>query len=148
MLVTNDFFCMFSYNHTPGHCQESASHTSLLCRDAICRFFGPRDRLRAQGSALTRNDQFHMARRTCFREQYYTGTRRYNTGREDCRPRPAETIYGNLMVFHQYLWIAEFVWAELVCGTRKYQSASVDRSGVIQKIHMRKRACWILWQIS
>ena len=31
-----------------------------------------------------------------------------------------------------------FVWAELVCGTREYQSAPVDCSGVIQKIHMRK----------
>ena len=29
----------------------------------------------AQGSALTRNVLFHMARRTGFREQYYTGTR-------------------------------------------------------------------------
>ena len=31
-----------------------------------------------------------------------------------------------------------FVWARAVCGARKYQSASVDCSGVIQKIHMRK----------
>ena len=31
-----------------------------------------------------------------------------------------------------------FVWAELVCGTRTYQFAPVDCSGVIQKIYMRK----------
>ena len=41
-------------------------------------------------------------------------------------------------VFHQYLWIDQFVWARVVCGPRKHQSASVDCSGVIQKIHMRK----------
>ena len=42
------------------------------------------------------------------------------------------------MVYHQYLRIAQFVWARALCGTRYYQSASVDCSGVIQKIHMRK----------
>ena len=31
-----------------------------------------------------------------------------------------------------------FVWARVLCGTRKHQSASVDCSVVIQKIHMRK----------
>ena len=63
---------------------------------------------------------FHMARRTCFREQYYTGTRGYNTAREDCRPGPGETIYVFVMVFHQYLRIGEFVWALVLCGTRYY----------------------------
>ena len=42
------------------------------------------------------------------------------------------------MVFHQYLWIFVFVWARVLCGTRKHQSASVDCSGVIQKINARK----------
>ena len=41
------------------------------------------------------------------------------------------------MVMHEYLWIAQFVWADVLCGTRYYQSASVDCSGVIQKIHTR-----------
>ena len=41
-----------------------------------------------------------MTRRTCFREQYYTGMRRYYCGMEDCRPRPKKTIYKNMMVFH------------------------------------------------
>ena len=35
----------------------------------------PNRRFGAQGSALTRNEIQDMARRTCFREQYYTGTR-------------------------------------------------------------------------
>ena len=47
-------------------------------------------------------------------------------------------LYMGLMVIHQDLWIAQFVWADVLCGTRYYQSASVDCSGVIQKIHMRE----------
>ena len=42
------------------------------------------------------------------------------------------------MVYLRYLRIQEFVWARVLCGARYYQSASVDCSGVIQKIHMRK----------
>ena len=42
------------------------------------------------------------------------------------------------MVICQYLWIAVFVWHELVCGTREYQSAAMDYSGDIQKIHMKE----------
>ena len=42
------------------------------------------------------------------------------------------------MVIHQYLRIDVFVWALVVCGIRYYQSASMDCSGAIQKIHMRK----------
>ena len=79
-----------------------------------------------------------MARRTCFREQYYTGTRRYICVREDCRQYEAETMCTVVMVFLQYLWIGQFVWALVLLCTRYYQSASVDCSGTIQKIHMRK----------
>ena len=50
----------------------------------------------------------------------------------------AETMCIVVMVFLQYLWIDQFVWARVLCGTRKHQSASVDCSGVIQKIHTRK----------
>ena len=59
------------------------------------------------------------------------------------------------MVFHQYLWIDQFVWALVFCGIRYYQFASMDCSGDIQKIHMRK--IWMIqghlimmenWQIS
>ena len=82
--------------------------------------------------------QDYMARRTCFREQYYTGTRGYITAREDCRPIPGETIYVFVMVFHEYLRIGQFFWALVLCGTRYYQSASVDCSGTIQKIHVSK----------
>ena len=64
--------------------------------------------------------------------------RRYNTGREDSRPRPKKTICSFWSVFHQYLGIDQFVWARVLCGTRYYQSASLDCSGVIQEIHMRK----------
>ena len=79
-----------------------------------------------------------MARRTCFKEQYYTDTRRYICVREDCRQYQAETMCKHLIVFHQYLRIGKFVWARVFCGTRYYQSASLDSSGAIQKIHMRK----------
>ena len=82
--------------------------------------------------------QDHMARRTCFREQYYTGTRKYICVREDCRQYEAETMYKFVMVFLEYLRIGQFVWARVLCGARYYQSASVDCSGTIQKIHMRK----------
>ena len=77
-----------------------------------------------------------MARRTCFREQYYTGMRRYNSAREDCRPRPKKTIYKNRSVYCPYLWIDQFVWARGFCGTRICCSASVDCSGTIGKIHV------------
>ena len=56
---------------------------------------------------------------------------RYISVREDCRPRPAETMCRKSMVICQYLWIDQFVWARVVCGPRKHQSASVDCSGVI-----------------
>ena len=79
-----------------------------------------------------------VARRTGFKEQYYTDTRRYICVREDCRQYPGETIYKFVMVYHQYLRIAQFVWARVLCGTRYYQSASLDCSLVIQKIHMRE----------
>ena len=42
------------------------------------------------------------------------------------------------MVIWSYLWIDQFVWALVFCGIRYYQSASMDCSGAIQKIHMRK----------
>ena len=52
--------------------------------------------------------------------------------------RPAKLYVKMLWFFHQYLWIFVFVWARVFCGTRKYQSASVDCSGVIQKINTQK----------
>ena len=82
--------------------------------------------------------QDYMARRTCFREQCYTGPRSYICVREDCRQYQAETICNFVMVFHQYLRIGEFVWDLVLLGTRYYQSASVDCSGVVQKINMRE----------
>ena len=56
--------------------------------------------------------------------------------RVDCGQYQAETIYDFVMVFHQYLRIGQLVWALVLCGIRYYQSASVDCSGVIQKIHV------------
>ena len=47
-------------------------------------------------------------------------------------------MYIFVMVFHEYLRIGQFVWDLVLLGTRYYQSASVDCSGVIQKIHMRE----------
>ena len=60
---------------------------------------------------LTVYRQLQMARRTCFREQYYTGTRGIILGQEDCRPRPGKTMCRIWSVFHQYFWIFVFVWA-------------------------------------
>ena len=56
----------------------------------LARLRGP---FRAQGSALTRNVELHMARRTCFREQYYIGTRRYYVGKGDGEQYQGETTY-------------------------------------------------------
>ena len=58
--------------------------------------------------------------------------------RDDCRQYQGETIYAFVMVIHEYLRIDVFVLALVFCGIRYYQSASMDCSGVIQKIHMRK----------
>ena len=84
-----------------------------------------------QGSALTRNVTQYMARRTCFREQYYRGTRRYICVREDCGQYQAEIMYDFVMVFHQYLRIGQFVLDVVLCDTRYYHCASVDCSRII-----------------
>ena len=60
------------------------------------------------------------------------------TVREDCRQYDTETMYIFVMVFVEYLWIDQFVWARVLCGTRYHQSASLDCSGTIKKIHMRE----------
>ena len=108
------------------------------------RLTRPRGPFRAQGSALTRNvarshGSKNLLQRTILyrHKRVYRHKRNYH-GREDCRPRPGETICRIWSVFHSYLWIFVFVWARVLCGTRTHQSASVDCSGVIQKIHMRK----------
>ena len=51
-------------------------------------------------------------------------------------PRIIHVGFG--VFFYEKFWIFVFVRARVLCGTRKHQSASVDCSGVIQKIHMRK----------
>ena len=58
--------------------------------------------------------------------------------REDCRQYQGETIYTFEMVICKYLWILVFVWALVFSAFRYYQFASLDCSGVTQKIHMRK----------
>ena len=80
----------------------------------------------------------HMARRTCFREQYYTGMIRYNWGREDSGPGPKKTMCENLVVFHWYLGMHQFVWARAFCEIRISCPAAVDCNVTIRKIHMRK----------
>ena len=64
--------------------------------------------------------------------------RRFYCGKEDCRPKRKKTIYENRAVFHEYLWIDQFVWALAVYGLRMGYCASFDCSGVSQKIHLRK----------
>ena len=101
-------------------------------RQAQMDLSGPRGpRWRAMSS-------FYMARRTGFREQYYTGTRRYKCVREDWRQYQCETICSFAMVVRPYLWINVFVWADFFCGIRYYQFASLDCSGAIQKIPYEK----------
>ena len=76
--------------------------------------------------------------------------RRYYWCREDSRQRSKKTICEKFIVFHWYLWIAQFVWARAFCGTRIWCPATVDCSGTIRKIHVRKirrgqgvaRACY------
>ena len=68
-----------------------------------------RDRFKAQGSALTRNELFYMARRTCFQRAILYRHKRYYCVKEDCRPRPAETIYKFGMVIGPYLLIDQLV---------------------------------------
>ena len=45
-------------------------------------------------------------------------------------------MYNFVVVYHQDLRIGQFVLDLVLCGTRYYQYASMDCSGVIQKIHM------------
>ena len=97
----------------------------------------PNVRLRSKFGALTRNGILYGSK-NLVEEQYYTDTRGYNTAREDCRPYLAETICIFMTVYLEYLRIHKFVWARVLCGTRYYQSASLDCSGTIQKIHMRE----------
>ena len=82
--------------------------------------------------------QLHMARRTCFREQYYTGTRRYYSGRVECRQQWAETIWAVWSAFRPYLWIDVFVWARAVCGGRYGHGASSGCNRVSRNIHTGK----------
>ena len=49
-----------------------------------------------------------------------------------------ETICEHVMVFLDFLEIDQFVWAGVFCELRIGCCASVDCSGVTQKIHMRK----------
>ena len=64
------------------------------------RLTKPHGPSRAQGSALTRNEMQDMARRTCFREQYYTGTRGITQpGKIACRQDPRENMYNLMTAF-------------------------------------------------
>ena len=101
------------------------------------RLTRPNGPSRAQGSSLTGNRISHGSKTLLQRAVLYRHQRNYH-GKEDCRARPKKTICMIWLFFLQYIWIFVFVWAHIFCGARKHQSASVDCSGVIQKIHMRK----------
>ena len=81
---------------------------------------------------------FHLARRFCFRQQYYTGTRRYYSARVECRQHWGETIYAFGSVFRPYLGINVLVWARAVCGSRYGHGASFGCNGVPRTIHTGK----------
>ena len=75
-----------------------------------------------------------MARRTCIREQYYTGMRRYYSAGEECRHRQAKLYVRFGFVFFDFIWIDEFVWDRAVCGARYLCCASEDPNGASGKI--------------
>ena len=62
----------------------------------------------------------HVAQRSCFREEYYTGMRRFNSARKDSRLKPKKTIHGEstAFFFDIYGLIISFGLA-LLCGLRK-----------------------------
>ena len=57
---------------------------------------------------------------------------------ERLQAQTQDTICTCWSVSHWHLWITVFVWAYALCGTKQKCSASVDCSGVIRKIHVRK----------
>ena len=65
-------------------------------------------------------------------------TRRYFCVRENCRQHSTETMCMFVMAFHQYIRIGKFVCALVLFAKRYYQSASVDCSGAIDRIHMKE----------
>ena len=101
----------------------------FMIRGRLTRILGS---FRAQGSALTRNVSSSHGSKNLLQR----GMRGYYWGKEDCRPGPKKSICKSLMVFHQFLEIAVFVWARALCGTRICCSAAVGCSGVFQNILM------------
>ena len=102
------------------------------------RLTRPRGPFRAQGSALTRNVARSHGSKNLLQRVIIYRHKRYYCVKEDCRPRPSESICSFWMGICPYLWIDQFVWSRVFCGPREHQSASLDCSGFIQKIHMRK----------
>ena len=103
-----------------------------------CRYTRPNGRIKAQGSALTRNvARSHGSKNLLQRVILYKHEKIFCV-REDCRPRPKKTICTIRKVFHWYFWINVFVWARVFCGPRIHQSASLGCNGVTRKILVRK----------
>ena len=107
----------------------------FMIRGRLTRILG---RFRAQGSAVTRNvSSLHGSKNLLQREILYRHER-ILLGMEDCRPGPKKTVCKNLMVFHCFVGMHQFIWARALCGIIYGCLAAVDCSGIIQKIHMRK----------
>ena len=115
---------------TSTNIEESASHPSLLCKEATS-YIRINGRPMAQGSALTRNVNIPHGSKNWLQRVILYRHKRYKCVREDCRPYQGETIYAFGMVIWWYLWINVFVWPLVFCEPRYGQSASMDCSGVI-----------------
>ena len=128
------------YKQGKGH--DFYIKTSQVYTEAFCLYRSPVGRRPGDPSELMgsrwRAMINSMARTTCFREEYYTGMRRYCSARKDSRQKPKKTIYGQSTVFLWYLWIDQFVWALAFCGLRRSCLAAMDCNGASQNIHMRK----------
>ena len=93
---------------------------------------------RAQGSALTRNVSSSHGSKNLLQRAILYRHEMILLGREDCGPGPKKTICKNMMAFHIFLGMHQFVWARALCCIRCGCPAAVDCSGTAQKIHMRK----------
>ena len=116
------------------------SRVHVIMMDFIIwgRLTRPRGPFRAQGSALTRNvARSHGSKNLLQRAILHRHKMIYDRqGRLQARTRRNYVYICD--GFFEYLRIGQFVWARVLCGTRYYHSASMDCSGTIQKIHMRK----------
>ena len=82
----------------------------------------------AQGSALTRNGNIPHGSKNLLQRVILYRHKKIYVGKGRLQANTGETIWGFVMVYHQYLWINVFVWPLVFCEPRYGQSASMDCS--------------------